>query len=378
MKTKRLRTFATIIQSVLILAMMALVTSMIVQINCLQGTARVINYAGIVRGATQREVKLEIVGQKNDELIAYLDDILEGLKYESRKYNLVSLQDETYQSDLDAQMEYWKQLKAEIYCVRESGYEATNIVEVSEKYFQMADETVSAAEKYSESIATIIRYLEIVTAVDITILILIMLARSLDAVRIRHRNHQLEQKAFTDQHTGLPNKGRREEFFNDSELMQNPIACVVFDLNNLKKANDTLGHSVGDQLIANFARLLRNAIPASNFVGRYGGDEFMVVIYDASRQKVEAILGQLQFEVIQYRLENEYNAKCRWEPVHLHKACWIEADDEKELENFKKRKYQYMAKDIEGRDVFLADSGYVLSMAQQDFEHIKFHFTSEF
>ena len=47
-------------------------------------------------------------------------------------------------------------------------------------------------------------------------------------------------------------------------------------------------------------------------------------------------------------------------------------------ENFKKRKYQYMAKDKEGRDVFLADSGYVLSMAQEDFKHIKFHFTSEF
>ena len=82
--------------------------------------------------------------------------------------------------------------------------------------------------------------------------------------------------------------------------MQKPIACVVFDLNNLKKANDTLGHSVGDQLIANFARLLRNAIPASNFVGRYGGDEFMVVIYDASRQKVEAILGQLQADVQEF------------------------------------------------------------------------------
>ena len=98
----------------------------------------------------------------------------------------------------------------------------------------------------------------------------------------------------------MPNKGRCEEFFNDSELMQKPIACIVFDLNNLKKANDTLGHSVGDQLIANFARLLRNAIPASNFVGRYGGDEFMVVIYDASRQKVEAILGQLQVDVQEF------------------------------------------------------------------------------
>ena len=95
-------------------------------------------------------------------------------------------------------------------------------------------------------------------------------------------------------------------------------------------------------------------------------------------RKIIGTVGQLQFEVIQYRLENEYNARCRWEPVHLHKACWIESDDEKELENFKKRKYQYMAKDREGRDVFLADSGYVLSMAQEDFKHIKFHFTSEF
>ncbi|MBQ9525761.1 MAG: peptide chain release factor 3 [Bacteroidaceae bacterium] len=99
-----------------------------------------------------------------------------------------------------------------------------------------------------------------------------------------------------------------------------------------------------------------------------------------NNRKIIGTVGQLQFEVIQYRLENEYNAKCRWEPVSLYKACWIECEPgyEAELEQFKKRKYQYLAKDREGRDVFLADSGYVLSMAQQDFEHIKFHFTSEF
>lgn len=95
-------------------------------------------------------------------------------------------------------------------------------------------------------------------------------------------------------------------------------------------------------------------------------------------RKIIGTVGQLQFEVIQYRLENEYNAKCRWEPVHLYKACWIESDNEEELDNFKKRKYQYMAVDKSGRDVFLADSGYVLQMAQSDFKHIKFHFTSEF
>ena len=324
MKTKRLRTFVTIVQSVLIVIMMILVTSMIFQINSLQGTARVINYAGIVRGATQREVKLEIVGQKNDDLIVYLDEILDGLKNESRKYNLVRLEDEVYQADLDKQMQYWQKLKDEIYRVREYGYEATDIVEVSENYFRMADETVSAAELYSESIATVIRYLEIGTAVDITILILIMLFRSLEAVRIRHRNSQLEQKAFTDQHTGLPNKGRCEEFFTDADLMQQPVGCIVFDLNNLKVANDTLGHSVGDQLIENFARLLRNAIPAQNFVGRYGGDEFMAVIYDASREKIEKILGQIQEDVQEFNRLHHGGSKF----VEVSYACgWVLSTD---------------------------------------------------
>ncbi len=97
-----------------------------------------------------------------------------------------------------------------------------------------------------------------------------------------------------------------------------------------------------------------------------------------NNRKIIGTVGQLQFEVIQYRLENEYNAKCRWEPINLYKACWIESADAEELENFKKRKFQYMAKDKEGRDVFLADSSYMLQMAQEDFKNIKFHFTSEF
>ncbi|MBN1462513.1 MAG: peptide chain release factor 3 [Paludibacteraceae bacterium] len=95
-------------------------------------------------------------------------------------------------------------------------------------------------------------------------------------------------------------------------------------------------------------------------------------------RKIIGTVGQLQFEVIQYRLEHEYNALCKWEPISLHKACWIKSDDKTQLENFKKRKQQYMALDKEGRDVFLADSGYVLQMAQSDFPKINFHFSSEF
>lgn len=95
-------------------------------------------------------------------------------------------------------------------------------------------------------------------------------------------------------------------------------------------------------------------------------------------RKLIGTVGQLQFEVIQYRLLNEYGAQCRWEPLNLYKACWIESDDAEALEAFKKRKHQFMAVDRDGRDVFLADSNYVLQMAQTDFPSIRFHFTSEF
>jgi peptide chain release factor 3 len=95
-------------------------------------------------------------------------------------------------------------------------------------------------------------------------------------------------------------------------------------------------------------------------------------------RKIIGTVGQLQFEVIQYRLLHEYGAQCKWEPIHLYKACWIESDASEALDNFKKRKFQYMALDKQGRDVFLADSAYVLQMAQQDFPEIRFHFSSEF
>jgi peptide chain release factor 3 len=95
-------------------------------------------------------------------------------------------------------------------------------------------------------------------------------------------------------------------------------------------------------------------------------------------RKIMGTVGQLQFEVIQFRLEHEYAAKCRFEPLQMYKACWIESDNAKMLTEFKKRKYQKMAKDKLGRDVFMADSQFILQMAQDEFKDIKFHFTSEF
>ena len=95
-------------------------------------------------------------------------------------------------------------------------------------------------------------------------------------------------------------------------------------------------------------------------------------------RRIVGTVGQLQFEVIQYLLLHEYQASCRWEPINLYKACWLSCDKPEVLEEFKKRKMQYMAVDTQGRDVYLADSAYLLNMAKEEFPDITFHFTSEF
>lgn len=131
-------------------------------------------------------------------------------------------------------------------------------------------------------------------------------------------------------------------------------------------------------------KYIENADPMRSKQLQKGIDQLMdegvaqLFVNQFNNRKIIGTVGQLQFEVIQYRLLHEYGAKCTWEPLSLYKACWIECSDQNILNDFKKRKSQYMAKDKEGRDVFLADSGYVLNMAQQDFKEITFHFTSEF
>jgi len=88
-------------------------------------------------------------------------------------------------------------------------------------------------------------------------------------------------------------------------------------------------------------------------------------------------VGELQFEVLQYRLEHEYNAKCRFEARNIHKACWM-SGDEAAIQEFMKFRQNNIAMDKDGQPVFLADTAYILRMAQENNPKITFHTTSEF
>ncbi|MEO1624343.1 MAG: peptide chain release factor 3 [Bacteroidota bacterium] len=95
-------------------------------------------------------------------------------------------------------------------------------------------------------------------------------------------------------------------------------------------------------------------------------------------RKIVGTVGSLQFDVLQYRLEHEYGASCQYEPVNLHKACWVSCEDDEKLKEFRKKRNRDMAVDKEGQLVFLAESAWQLKMAQENFPDIQFHFTSEF
>ena len=98
----------------------------------------------------------------------------------------------------------------------------------------------------------------------------------------------------------------------------------------------------------------------------------------SNNTKVIGTVGELQFEVIQYRLLHEYGASCALKPIQFHKALWITSDNNEKLKEFIRTKSNYMAVDKDGKPVFLATSEWILNLTKQDYPMIEFHTTSEF
>ncbi len=194
-------------------------------------------------------------------------------------------------------------------------------------------------------------------------------------------------------------QGKQFKFSNPTSFMAEKKSVVdeafpgdivgLYDSGNFK-IGDTLteGENLQFSGIPSFSpemfRYIENADPMKFKQLAKGIDQLMdegvaqLFINEFNGRKIIGTVGALQFEVIEYRLEHEYNAKCRYEPIQLYKACWFTSNNKAQLEDFKKRKYQYLAVDKRGYDVYLAESGYALEMAQQNFPDIQFHFTSEF
>ena len=288
--SKIMRILMTALTSLLIV----LILIIILMVSRIQGTARVVNYAGLVRGKTQRIIKLEDARMPQDDMIADVKGYIKGLRFGSEELDLVSLDDKAFQVKMEELDAYFDTLKQEIDLVRQVGYENTNIIEKSEIFFNLCDVATGLAESYSQRIATRLKQFETLTVIDIVILVFMILYELLKALRYAKANRELKSKIYLDEATGLPNKNKCEEILT-LEAEQNMAICV-FDLNNLRIINNQQGHERGDLYINSFAKSLRKGVDENQFVGRCGGDEFIVFFKNVTKEDVKRNLENIKKE----------------------------------------------------------------------------------
>lgn len=132
-------------------------------------------------------------------------------------------------------------------------------------------------------------------------------------------NFELNKQAYIDSHTGLYNKSRCNQVFTKSKL-DFPAYVFMCDLNYLKRVNDNYGHEAGDNLIFAFADCIRRSIPAGSFAGRFGGDEFVVILNTDSKSKADKFRNTL--------IENteKYNAANPKVPINFSIGCSYSGD----------------------------------------------------
>jgi diguanylate cyclase (GGDEF)-like protein len=115
---------------------------------------------------------------------------------------------------------------------------------------------------------------------------------------IRRHRRALAKLANTDSLTGLPNRRRTYELGKAAMLrareMQVPLTVAVIDLDHFKSINDRFGHAGGDQVLQEFARVCRESIRADDVLGRWGGEEFLIVMPGASLDVAVVALERLR------------------------------------------------------------------------------------
>ncbi|MCB9096439.1 MAG: transporter substrate-binding domain-containing protein [Arcobacter sp.] len=115
---------------------------------------------------------------------------------------------------------------------------------------------------------------------------------------IEKQNLQLEKLATTDKLTGIYNRTKLDELLinemDRSYRYNHNFACAIIDIDYFKKVNDTYGHLVGDSVIKEIAILIKNSIRKSDYFGRWGGEEFLLILPEIEKQELQKLLEKIK------------------------------------------------------------------------------------
>ncbi|MDZ4297675.1 MAG: GGDEF domain-containing protein [Moraxellaceae bacterium] len=124
----------------------------------------------------------------------------------------------------------------------------------------------------------------------------------------REREHRIHQLSRTDALTGLHNRRRILELLDELSQVcarqQVPLTVAILDLDHFKQVNDNWGHPVGDAVLKQAAQCLKDHVRAGDQVGRYGGEEFMVLLPSANAEDAQAVLNRCRQALTELRIDN--------------------------------------------------------------------------
>lgn len=252
------------------------------------GDARIINYSGLVRGATQRLVKEELNGQSDDRLISYIDGIIYDLQTGEGDYQLDKSSCKEFQDQLSDLNLVWEDMKKEILLVRSGNAESDLLFTLSQKHFEIADRLVQYAEENSNQ-----------KLLFFTVLYFLCLLVSITVFGFVYKKYQrdLMRSISTDKLTGLLNRIGFEERAA-SLLRQHPktkYAIIEFDINQFKAINVACGYPLGDRLLNSLASAVASWQGENQACARIDADDFVLLAEqsDTLAPDLEAILAQV-------------------------------------------------------------------------------------
>lgn len=156
----RIRTVLRSIALVLLAFSLISTLSVFLQLKRMEGDSRVVNFAGIVRGGTQRMIKLELAGKTADELGAKLEKTLKGLINGSEELGLPRATDTDFIAKMKDVEKSWEDLKQTISRARADQSQRAVLMKASEEYFELTNMAVNAAEAYTKGKVTALKILQ--------------------------------------------------------------------------------------------------------------------------------------------------------------------------------------------------------------------------
>ncbi|MGN1393048.1 MAG: diguanylate cyclase [Succinivibrionaceae bacterium] len=136
---------------------------------------------------------------------------------------------------------------------------------------------------------------------EVTIIIYDVTDESCSKLGLQEANNKLHQMSITDGLTGIFNRAYWEEAlrhqYNYYLRTKHPVTLLMFDIDHFKKVNDTYGHPAGDAVLKDVAKILKKSIRSTDIAGRYGGEEFGVILLDATREFAYFIAERLRKNV---------------------------------------------------------------------------------